>query len=424
MKNNIKFLCGLLLLSGGFVLSSCRHMEMSNDQWREIVQYNYPVDSLDTYHTWNLLQDKALTIRVKIADPYIKTVQVLTGNPYLTDGVEILAERPCQTGQVVNPTFKVPTVAPTLYVAAVNDQGRYYVVPVNGATDVTIGGSKVINDGTLHRPIYQTFTYLFEEDYPLPGDFDFNDMVLRISQHAVNDSVLAVKVTLAAIGSTKQLAAAIRLPQIKFEDVKGVSIEEGTRFDQGYSTDRYFITNDVATKAFDGSTVINLFEDAHWCVNSKESMGQVVRMRYNTYKFDVVDEAARVPVISRTYRVHMKSKINAYYLSLADIDTFLITSANSGMCVEVHTYKHKYDEVVWHYTNGPGEQDDRVPWALMVPDATFHYPVEGITLGMYRDGQISGAYSRYNHSFGQWGRNRNNSTDWWLYENATKAQVY
>jgi hypothetical protein len=50
--------------------------------------------------------------------------------------------------------------------------------------------------------------------------------------------------------------------------------------------------------------------------------------------------------------------------------------------------------------------------------------VEGITLGMYRDGQISGAYSRYNHSFGQWGRNRNNSTDWWLYENATKAQVY
>jgi LruC domain-containing protein len=249
-------------------------------------------------------------------------------------------------------------------------------------------------------------------------------MVLRISQHAVNDSVLAVKVTLAAIGSTKQLAAAIRLPQIKFEDVKGVSIEEGTRFDQGYSTDRYFITNDVATNAFDGSTVINLFEDAHWCVNSKESMGQVVRMRYNTYKFDVVDEAARVPVISRTYRVHMKSKINAYYLSLADIDPFLITSANSGMCVEVHTYKHKYDEVVWHYTNGPGEQDDRVPWALMVPDATFHYPVEGITLGMYRDGQISGAYSRYNHSFGQWGRNRNNSTDWWLYENATKAQVY
>ena len=39
-------------------------------------------------------------------------------------------------------------------------------VPVGSSTDVTIGGSNVINDGTLHQPIYQTFTYMFEEDYP------------------------------------------------------------------------------------------------------------------------------------------------------------------------------------------------------------------------------------------------------------------
>jgi hypothetical protein len=119
----------------------------------------------------------------------------------------------------------------------------------------------------------------------------------------------------------------------------------------------------------------------------------------------------------------MKSKINAYYQSLAHIDPFIIVS-NNGLCVEVHTYRYKYDEAIWHYTNGSGGMDDRVPWALLIPDATFHYPVEGITMGMYRDGQISGAYSRYNHSFGQWGRNRSASKDWWLYENATKAQVY
>ena len=65
-----------------------------------------------------------------------------------------------------------------------------------------------------------------------------------------------------------------------------------------------------------------------------------------------------------------------------------------------------------------------MPWALLVPDANFHYPVEGITIGMYRNGLVSGAYSRYNHSFGQWGRNRNISTDWWLLENATSQLVF
>ena len=91
MRKSRKYLLGLLLTGGLFSLSSCRHMEMSNDQWREIIQNIYPVDSIDSQHTWNLLQDKALTVRVKIADPNITTVQVLNGNPYITEGVEILA---------------------------------------------------------------------------------------------------------------------------------------------------------------------------------------------------------------------------------------------------------------------------------------------------------------------------------------------
>ena len=424
MKKSFKYICGLLLTTGFFPLSSCRHMEMSNDQWREIIQNIYPVDSIDSQHTWDLLKDRALTVRVKIADPDITTVQVLNGNPYTTEGVEILAERPCTTGHFVSPTFKVPNVAPTLYAAAINSKGRYYVVPVDEANDVTIGGSRVINDGTLYQPIYQTFTYLFEEDYPFPGDFDFNDVVLRISQHAANDSTLKLKVTLAAVGATKQVGAAIRLPNINYDNVKSVTIDEGTRFDEGYGINRYFVSNDdIYSRGRDGSAVINLFDDAHWSINAKEEMGQVVRMYYNTRKYEKENESAIVPTVSRTYTINMKSNINAHYQSLAHIDPFIIVS-NNGLCVEIHTYRYKYDEAIWHYTSGPGGMDDRVPWALLVPDAAFHYPVEGITMGMYRDGQISGAYSRYNHSFGQWGRNRSASKDWWLYENATKAQVY
>ena len=163
-----------------------------------------------------------------------------------------------------------------------------------------------------------------------------------------------------------------------------VTIEEGSRFDEGYTIGRYFISDDeIVSRGRDGSAVINLFEDAHWCLNAEEKMGQVVRKYYNTLKYEVEDVAAMVPTVTRTFDVHMKSSVNANYLSLADIDPFIIV-ASSGMCVEVHTYNHKYDEALWNYTTGSGGMDDRVPWALMVPDATFHYPREGVTMGMYR----------------------------------------
>ena len=195
MRNTIKGLVMLLVLSGLMTLQSCFRKMTSAEQWREIVQTGFTVDSLDNYHMWDLLQDRALSISVKLNDSIlddISLVQVLNGNPYETDGVEILAERPYKKGVAVNPSFKVPTVAPTLYVAAVSSQGKYYVMPVESKTKVVIGGGKVISDGLLHRPIYQTFTYLFEENYPLPGDFDFNDVVLRISQHAVDAQTLKV----------------------------------------------------------------------------------------------------------------------------------------------------------------------------------------------------------------------------------------
>jgi len=428
MRNTIKGLVMLLVLSGMMTFQSCFRKMTSAEQWREIVQTGFTVDSLDNYHMWDLLQDRALSISVKLNDSIlddISLVQVLNGNPYEIDGVEILAERPYNKGVAVNPSFKVPTVAPTLYVAAVSSQGKYYVMPVESKTKVVIGGGKVISDGLLHRPIYQTFTYLFEENYPLPGDFDFNDVVLRISQHAVDAQTLKVQVTLAAVGASTQVGAAIHMPSLNYSAVEKVTIDEGSRFDEGYSIDRYFISNnEVVSEGLDGTVVINLFDDAHWCMNSKESMGQVVRMFYNTQKYEVANESAIVPTVTRTYTLYLNEGQNAYYLPLSDIDPFIMVNSNGRLNVEIHTYRYKYQEAIWEYTTGPGDQDDRVPWALLIPDATFHYPIEGVTLGQYRKGEISGAYCRYNHSFGQWARNRNGSTDWWLYDNATKAQVY
>ena len=405
-------------------LSSCRKMEIDAEQWREIVQTNYLVDSVDQQHTWNLLKMRALTVSVLIDDPDVTHVQILDGNPYSTEGVEILADRFCSNGQTVSPTFSVPVTTTEFWAAAVTSQGRYYVVPFGTATSALIGGPGTRSNGILNRPKPQTFTYLFEEDYPLPGDFDFNDLVLRISQQPKNDSVLKLTVTLAAVGATKQLGAAIRLPQLRYTDVSRVTIDEGARFDEGFPNQRYFIDNDqVLVEGRDGSAVICLFDDAHWCLNRNEQYGQVVRMFYNTRNYEVKNESSTVPTVSRTYNIYLRNGLDASFLQLADIDPFVIES-NGGLTVEVHTFTYKYTEAIWHFTNGSGGEDDMVPWALMVPDAEFHYPVEGMFLGRYRDGESTGAYSRTGHSFGEWGRDHTKSLDWWQYSNATRSQVY
>ena len=119
----------------------------------------------------------------------------------------------------------------------------------------------------------------------------------------------------------------------------------------------------------------------------------------------------------------MKDDNDVSYFMLSDLDPFIIVN-NNGLNTEVHTYVNKYTEAIWHYTTGKSSKEDHVAWALLIPDASFHYPIEGNPIGRYRNGEIYGAYSRYNHSFGQWGRNCQSSLDWWHYDYATKAQVY
>jgi len=424
MADFTKIFAGLAIVTLIATMGSCRRMEISTEQWQEIVQQNYLIDSVDKQHNWDLLKTRAIRIGVKLSDTTITHVQILDGNPYTTENVEILASRFYKKNTSVSPTFTVPAATTEFWAAAVNSQGKYYVMYIGDETSVIIGGPEVISTGVLNRPAYQTFTYLFEEDYPLPGDFDFNDVVLRVSQYAKSENILKLTVTLTAVGATKQLGAAIRLPQLNYSDVEKVTIDEGARFDEGYSTQRYYISNDeVLVEGRDGSAVINLFDDAHWCMNRDEKYGQVVRMYYNTRTYEVKNESATVPTISRTYNIYLREGLNAEFYQLSDIDPFIIASSN-GLVVETHTYNYKYNEAIWHYTNGPGEEDDMVPWALLVPDGDFHYPVEGMFLGRYRDGESTGAYSRWGHSFGEWGRNHNKAQDWWLYENATKSQVY
>ena len=63
-----------------------------------------------------------------------------------------------------------------------------------------------------------------------------------------------------------------------------------------------------------------------------------------------------------------------------------------------------------------------LPWALMVPEADFLYPLEGTEIGYRKrteSGTVAmfGAYTTIGHSFGEWAENRNSFHDWYKYPN-------
>ena len=403
--------------------AGCRKIEINNEQIKEIILGEFPIDTIDSRHDWNLVQQMMVGIKVDVpGENYINKVQILTGNPYQGD-TEVMAEKFAQSGDRVTLTFEMPIIESNFWVAAVNRNGKYYVMPSNNRDEFSFTGSDVISNGVLHSPAPQTFTYLFEEDFPMPGDFDFNDVVLRISKESPSTNILKLKVRLDAVGADKKVGAAIRLQGVRYEDVESVTIDEGKRFDEDYPAYRNFINNDaILTKGSDESAVINLFDDAHWAMNPLVKDNFIPRLYYNTTKYVKENESAIVDAQTRTYTIVAKdNKDILTYVTLSNIDPFIIENYNS-INIEVHTYKYKNTQVLWKFQSNQPTDDGHLVWALLIPSSSFRYPVEGIPIGRYRNGEIFGAYNRYNHSFGQWGRNKDTSKDWWKYP--TSVQVY
>ena len=399
---------GILLITG-----SCHKMILDSELMTEITQVEFPIDTIDGSHDWNLVKRQIVNVVARVPGDNIVKAQVLSGNPYETANTEILAEKLVQGGPYMSLYTEMPLTQTDLWVAAVSSSGKYYVLPYPGSGEVRFDGAGVISSGTLQRPVPQAFTYLFEENFPLTGDFDFNDVVLRISREFVSANTLKLHVTLAAVGASKMIGAAIRLPSIDYEDVEDITIDEGERFDENYPVRRYFIDNEaIYTRGIDGTAVINLFDDAHWVLNPEAKNGRIMRLYYNTTG-ERENVSAIVPTQSRTYTIVVKEGTDISQIALSTIDPFIIENSNSTN-MEVHTYKYKLTQALWRYYYGTIAAN-RMTWALLLPTSTFQYPVEGMVIGRYRDGEDVGAYSRYGHSFGQWGRNKNTSQDWWLY---------
>lgn len=415
---------------GGLLLTSCHKDVFNEDDYNKIIDEASPVDSVDVKHTWELTQDHIYVIEADISVG-AKSVFITPDNPLTAYGTEIMAQGAIADGERVMLAATVPTRMSELYATLVDANGMFTVVsfPV-AATEVSFSDAKTTNKQKSPMAVLsqQKLMYCFEEEMPEAGDYDYNDVILRLSREVVDSRHLKIYVELMAVGGSKQLAAGLHLMGYQAEDIDSVTIEGGGSFDLGGSyhdvplekmASPLFESSSLLQSGRNGEAFLYLFEDAHWAMGEDLDVTNQIfqRKKYNvsksySYNFPVL--ATRTEI----YHVYFKEGQNISDFTPGMFDPFVL-SPYYGTVWELHCYRDREAQVTREYTL---TKSKNLPWALMIPYASFRYPLEGVNIGFYKDGALFGAYMNMGKSFGEWAEDHTKCLDW--YTSPTFNQIF
>lgn len=261
------------------------------------------------------------------------------------------------------------------------------------AGDCTGDGTEPANQGTTVEDTPATYTYVFEDNYPYLGDYDFNDIVLNVTtkyeREAETNKVQKVRISvnLAAVGATKKIGAALRLVNINKADIGSIEFEGNTSM---RSTLQNSLFGTDTTESGDNNVVIPLFGDAH------AVYGYTERLILNTGSRNL-DETYTMDIVITLANVNSSIPL----ISNDNLDFFIGTSYGTGRRAEVHLYDFlKYGATA---RGDIYEQNLEVAgnktWALCAPE--FKYPSEGVV--------ITSIYPM----FEGWAKNHTSNLDWY-----------
>lgn len=424
---NILMAVGML---GSLLLTSCSRDVFDEEKYNQIISEASPVDSVDANHNWELSQECTYVIKAD-ANVGAKYVYILSDNPLTALNSEVLAQGAIEDGSQVTLKATVATRYSWLFAALVDSIGYYTVVtfPVTSKAvsfeHASSGEKQKSRKAQLEQ---QKLVYCFEEEMPEPGDYDYNDLVLRLSREIVNSRHLKIEVELAAVGGSKQLAAGLRLVGYQAEDIDSVTIEGGGSFDLGghkYNVplekmaSPMWENSSLLQSGRNGEAVLYLFEDAHWAMGEDlDVVNQIFqRKKYNVSKYDG-GNTVMLPTRTEIYHVYFKEGKSVENFTAGMFDPFIL-SPYYGAIWEVHCFRDREAQLTRKYTL---TKSKNLPWALMIPYASFRYPLEGINIGFYRDGALFGAYMNKGCSFGEWALDHTKCLDW--YTNPTFNQIF
>ena len=324
--------------------NSCTSHDLFDQQVTQSISDSLsPVDSLDRNHNWLLTKTRSITVKAN-ANVNAQWLKILTDDPRLSEDAEVATQVMITEGQkTYNMSFCFPSIVTTLYAALIDDQGLYTVTAFS-PEDRKVDFSEPLytKQNILYTPQPQTFVYCYEEEMPdfLKVDFDFNDIILNISYERTGEREIRFHVELAAVGTDRQVGAAIRLKNFKYDEIESVTTVGGASFNVNTSgqdvPDQMLVVHKDRTPLLMSNTenkeaVINLFCDAHWATGDllTENFGLIQRKRYNVGRG--TDFQTMVPR-EVTYIVTFKEKTGLEYLNFDLIDPFIIKEYNASVC--------------------------------------------------------------------------------------------
>ena len=415
-------LCCVIMVSG------CVRNQFDQQRYEEIVEDESPAPDVDENHDWMMSTTKTLVVDPSGVED-VKLIQIFTENPAETDNAEIVDEAYSSGGNKIVMNISYPIRLQVLYAAAIDSEDYYTIVPINPNSSGSIDFSNPVVKHQKMPNIYvpQTYVYLFEEEYPQPGDYDFNDVVLRISMERPYEREIRFNIQLAAVGGVKQMGAAIRFAGYKYDEIESVKTVDDASFDitgVGELPDMYrtmIQDKDLLLQSLNGEAVLNLFADAHWATGDRiiSDNGSIMRKRYNV-SYERSDEYGTFFPREITYIVKFKNGVDVSSLTLNELDAFIIEEYN-GNKYEVHTHNYAKAQVL--YPN-PSSDPHNLPWAFCVPYDNFRWSLHAVPIGYQArsKGFSNGAYPYLGSSFGEWAADRTKCIDWYLYPD--DDQVY
>lgn len=258
-----------------------------------------------------------------------------------------------------------------------------------------------------------TYSYLFEDMWPLYGDYDMNDVVLRVNKITtyadVNNKVnkFSFDVSIRAVGAEKMIGGAVMLNNVTASAVKSVNYS--------INTPSTFNVTNTGVEQNQRNAVIPLFDNAHKFIG-KEGF---VNTQHNG------SNVANPPVMTVT--VEFSTPVALGDLNAESLNFFIITDINAkpvnkGNRREIHIVDYIPTNMADTSTFGNNNDGsnpsagkyyrskDNLPWGIATPNE-FRWPLEYV--------QIQDAYAQFESWVTSGGAD---NKEWW--KTPTDGKVY
>lgn len=277
----------------------------------------------------------------------------------------------------------------------------------NGGNDPTDPNFPIITTDT------QNYAYMFEDQWPLYGDYDMNDIVLIIKEKKIyankDNKVERVdfSLDLSAAGATKGIGAAIML-----DAVPASSITQPVEFADN-SLAQNFNTNSNGIENGQDYAVIPLFDNAH------SVMGSNRYEQINTFANHASNTSPRNISFSIKFN---NPTLTADAFKVSELNVFIIVDGNRNNRKEIHVVNYQptklaNTDLFGGNNDGSSISDgkyyisnENLAWGIMVP-TDIKWPLEYVN--------IKAAYSQFEKWVTTGGTE---NLEWW--KNADSSKVF